>query len=249
MVLNWIVKAVMLIPDYFVVENTLTSSSTSNALSAAQGKILNNKFNNYLPVNGTAKFAEALPGFDYFENNEQTWGNQTGVCLYRADSPSGGSIALRDNNPSKGQVSLIIDGLFYQQEGNYRCLDVSDLGNYAFYKFPKFVIDGSNPSLSHSLQITGKGRPIFVSITGDLNSYSDGGSWIRITLKRNNTVLATQIAQGGALSQNIPFAINYLDQVGAGTYTYSVHFERGGSDSTFGEENGYQTPNFLIYEI
>jgi hypothetical protein len=239
----------MLIPEYFVVENTLTSTSTLNALSAAQGKILNNKFNNYLPVDGTAKFAEALPGFDYFENNEQSWGNQTGECLYRADSPSGGSIALRDNNPSKGQVSLIIDGLFYQQEGNYRCLDVSDLGNYAFYKFPKFVIDGSNPSLSHSLQITGKGRPIFVSITGDLNSYSDGGSWIRITLKRNNTVLATQIAQGGALSQNIPFAINYLDQVGAGTYTYSVHFERGGSDSTFGEENGYQTPNFLIYEI
>lgn len=41
MVLNWIVKAVMLIPEYFMVENTLTSTSTSNALSAAQGKILN----------------------------------------------------------------------------------------------------------------------------------------------------------------------------------------------------------------
>lgn len=40
-VLNWIVKAVMLIPEYFIVENTLTSTSSSNALSAAQGKILN----------------------------------------------------------------------------------------------------------------------------------------------------------------------------------------------------------------
>lgn len=39
--LNWIVKAAMLIPEYFVVENTLTSTSTNNALSAAQGKILN----------------------------------------------------------------------------------------------------------------------------------------------------------------------------------------------------------------
>ena len=39
--MNWIVKAVMLIPEYFVVENTLTSTNTENALSAAQGKILN----------------------------------------------------------------------------------------------------------------------------------------------------------------------------------------------------------------
>lgn len=249
MVLNWIVKAVMLIPEYFIVENTLTSTSTSNALSAAQGKILNDKFSNYLPVTGTAQFAEALPGMYYSENNEQDWGNQIGECIYRADSNSGGSIAFRDNNPNDGQLSLIIDGFFYQQEGNYRCLDTSDLGNYAFYKFPQFEINSSNPTLSHSLQITGKGRPIFVSITGDLNSYSDGGSWIRITIKRGDSVLATQIAQGSVLSQNIPFAINYLDQVGAGTYTYSVLFEQGGNNSTFGEESGYQTPNFLVYEI
>ena len=45
MVMNWIVKAVMLIPEYFKVENTLTSTSTSNALSAAQGKILSNSIN------------------------------------------------------------------------------------------------------------------------------------------------------------------------------------------------------------
>ena len=44
-VMNWIVKAAMLIPEYFVVENTLTSTSTSNALSAAQGKILSNSVN------------------------------------------------------------------------------------------------------------------------------------------------------------------------------------------------------------
>lgn len=43
--MNWIVKAAMLIPEYFIVENTLTSTSTSNALSAAQGKILSNSVN------------------------------------------------------------------------------------------------------------------------------------------------------------------------------------------------------------
>lgn len=50
--MNWIVKAVMLIPDYFIVENTLESNNTSNALSAAQGKELNDKFGNYLPLSG-----------------------------------------------------------------------------------------------------------------------------------------------------------------------------------------------------
>ena len=38
--INWIVKAVMLIPGYFTVENTLESTSPHNALSAAQGNIL-----------------------------------------------------------------------------------------------------------------------------------------------------------------------------------------------------------------
>ena len=59
---NWIVKAAMLIPHYFVVENTLTSTNTSNALSAAQGKILNGKFANYLPLNGGTMTGEILIG-------------------------------------------------------------------------------------------------------------------------------------------------------------------------------------------
>lgn len=248
-VMNWIVKAAMLIPEYFIVENTLTSTSTGNALSAAQGKILNDKFSNYLPVTGTAQFAEALPGMYYFKNNDQAWGNQTGECIYRADSNSGGSIALRDNNPSKGQLSMIVDGYFYQKEGNYRCLDVSDLGNYAFYKFPIFSLTSSQSSVNHSLSIVSKGRPIFIGVTGDLDADNSGGAWARIVLKRNGTTLTTEIVQGTTDSHNVPFAINYLDIVGAGTYTYQVVFERGGNDSTFGEEGWGQTPDFVVYEI
>ena len=44
---NWIVKAVMLIPDYIIVEDTLNSDSTVDALSARQGKLLNEKFVDY----------------------------------------------------------------------------------------------------------------------------------------------------------------------------------------------------------
>lgn len=44
---NWIVKAVMLIPDYIIVEDTLNSDSAVDALSARQGKLLNEKFTDY----------------------------------------------------------------------------------------------------------------------------------------------------------------------------------------------------------
>ena len=44
---NWIVKAVMLIPDYIIVEDTLASNSATDALSARQGKLLNEKFTDY----------------------------------------------------------------------------------------------------------------------------------------------------------------------------------------------------------
>jgi microcystin-dependent protein len=70
-VMNWIVKAVMLIPEYFVVENTLNSDSEDNALSAKQGKLLNEKFTDYatksemiqyLPLNGGTMHGELVIG-------------------------------------------------------------------------------------------------------------------------------------------------------------------------------------------
>lgn len=51
---NWIIKAAMLIPQYFLVENTLTSTSASNALSAAQGKVLNNRIDNLIINNASS---------------------------------------------------------------------------------------------------------------------------------------------------------------------------------------------------
>ena len=44
---NWIVKAIMLIPNYIIVEDVLTSNSATDALSARQGKLLNEKFADY----------------------------------------------------------------------------------------------------------------------------------------------------------------------------------------------------------
>ena len=79
---NWIVKAVMLIPNYIIVEDRLDSDSTVDALSARQGKILNEKFADYatksemiqyLPLSGaTLTGTLKLPTNKYF--NDSTCG-------------------------------------------------------------------------------------------------------------------------------------------------------------------------------
>lgn len=58
-----------------------------------------------------------------------TWGNQTGTALSVFNDSTGGSIGFRRDNPVAGQMSAIIDGYWYQQEGLYRCLDTSDITN------------------------------------------------------------------------------------------------------------------------
>ena len=95
--MNWIVKAAMLIPEYFRVENTLSSSSISNALSAAQGKVLFDKINN----NAAYSLEEQVIG---------TWVD--GKPLYRLVIKY---IANPDNNyyavMNNGVVSTIIMGI------------------------------------------------------------------------------------------------------------------------------------------
>ena len=54
------------------------------------------------------------------------WGNQTGTYVTDWNDSTGGTIQFRRDNPSSGQLSAIIVGYFYQNEGQYRCLDTSD---------------------------------------------------------------------------------------------------------------------------
>ena len=70
-VLNWIVKAFQLMPNQSYVENSLTSTSETNSLSAAKGKELNEKFTDYatksemiqyLPLNGGTMKGEIITG-------------------------------------------------------------------------------------------------------------------------------------------------------------------------------------------
>lgn len=57
-----------------------------------------------------------------------TWGNTTGTCITDWKTSTGGEIAFMNDNPSSGQLSVKIDGVFYQDEGRYKVLDT---GTYA----------------------------------------------------------------------------------------------------------------------
>lgn len=60
-----------------------------------------------------------------------TWGNQTGTVVTDWHTSNGGDIAFRDNS---GQLNVVIDGFFYQNEGRNLVLDSGNYSNYAATK-------------------------------------------------------------------------------------------------------------------
>ena len=240
-VMNWIVKAAMLIPEYFKVDNTLTSTSTSNALSAAQGKILNDKIDKLIPFPAARQewnWGTLVPNNGYTQLIE--WMTKDG----------GSSLAYAEQD---GRLSAQIDGAFYQGEGAYRVLDTRDqAANYAFYKWPSMIsISPSNPTVSKEFTITTRrGNPVLLLVSGDNNPQGDAAKkWFNINFYRNGTVLCHQICESHEVSHNIPFCMQYLDVVGVGTYTYKVEFTAGAGQCDLGENGWQQTPNFTIIEL
>lgn len=92
--------------------------------------------------NGTANWASGASYANYLGGfssggaaSSCNWGNQTGTVIYVASTPAAGGIFFRDNNPTNGQVSMGIDGRYYQREGLQVVLDASNfsLSNGTLY--------------------------------------------------------------------------------------------------------------------
>ena len=147
------------------IQNNLTSDSTSDSLSAAQGKALKTlidgkaasvhthtkdqvglgNVDNTADVNKSVKYAtsagsastatkaniadstNALSGLS--SRSSQGWGIQTGTFIHGEGDTTGGDFAFRRDCPNAGQLSMVLDGRFYQNEGQYRVLDTSDEPN------------------------------------------------------------------------------------------------------------------------
>lgn len=84
-------------------------------------------------LKGNADAALKLDGFDA-QTGAQTWGVQIGTFVHGEDVDSG-AFAFRKNCPASGQLSMVIDGKYYQNEGNYPCVDTSGADMTGYLNF------------------------------------------------------------------------------------------------------------------
>ena len=194
-----------------------------------------------LPANGgTADYANVPTGF--VKGNQDIWGNQDGVFItdWQTFTREGGNgdISFRDND---GQLNVIIDGFFYQNEGNYKLVDENSLKNimkpnYTTGRFPAGVYKtGQTVSVSASITTT-RGNPVFISYSGDYNSVNHGSTvpWIAFELFVDDQFIQrTSVDNSVALeSDNTPFAGNALAVLSAGSHTIKL------TASLLGESSG-----------
>lgn len=84
------------------------------------------KFVKYAESATNSKF---LDGFTVQSSSE--WGVQTGEYVHGEETNDGCAFKFNKNCPSSGKLSMLIDGNFYQNEGNYMCLDTNNYSSYA----------------------------------------------------------------------------------------------------------------------
>lgn len=131
-------KTITLPNTAVVVDSELSSTSTNPVQNkivyeALSDKASSDHAHNYAgssSAGGSANSSIIPYGFSA-RSGSAPWGNQTGTYVTDWNDSTGGTIQFRRDNPTSGQLSAIIDGYFYQREGQYRCLDTSDSSSFA----------------------------------------------------------------------------------------------------------------------
>ena len=115
---------------YFLLTDKKTDGSESTAGWNSLRPIYWNNTTGWCTIYGAITRADYPTGFSG-RSTSQTWGKQTGTFMTSWYGPNSSSIAFRYDCPNSGQASVIIDGRFYQDEGQYMCLDERNFVNYA----------------------------------------------------------------------------------------------------------------------
>lgn len=109
------------------ITDSLTATSSNVALSAAAGKNLQDQL--------TSVNSNLPPDFKLFRNFDGA--EDTLVWTIQKGQPVMGlavencCFGFRKNCPNDGQLSLMIDGRVYQNEGQFMCLDTQNYSDYA----------------------------------------------------------------------------------------------------------------------
>lgn len=105
------------------VDYDIRLTANKGSLEVAGGPIIGSLLGNAT----TAGTANSLSGLS--SRSSQGWGVQTGTFVHGEGDSTGGDFAFRRDCPTGGQLSMILDGRFYQNDGKYRVLDTSDEPN------------------------------------------------------------------------------------------------------------------------
>lgn len=95
------------------------------------------------------------------------------------------------------------------------------------------------PTVIASLDITTTGKPVQISVTGE-GANNQPGSWVRLNIFRDEQPIGNEIQiEASAVSENVPYAINVIDEVGAGVHTYqAIITSMSAGTWSFGEASG-----------
>ena len=122
-VMNWIVKAFLLMPNQSYVENSLTSISEINSLSAAKGKELNDKINTLSPLAYKFQYIPANSDLNTYLT-EGEWGNSsTADCKSMINGPEGrinGEMKLRVESIGRDNTDFILQTYIARSGTNYQ---------------------------------------------------------------------------------------------------------------------------------
>ena len=110
---------------------------------------------------------------------------------------------------------------------------------------PVTITDSGQSITGVEIMLTGK--PVQISVSGEAAN-DTAGSWIKVQLFRDSTAIGNAIQiESSAVSENVPYALNFIDTPSAGGYGYTLQVI-GKSQGTwlFGEAGG---PVFNAVEL
>lgn len=98
------------------------------------------------------------------------------------------------------------------------------------------LANSASPQTILSTTITTYGNPVMVCAYGDAEN-TGAGYWSKLQFWRDSTAIGAIVhTEGSAASENSPFALTYIDNPTAGTYTYYLKAnEISGGNIKFGE--------------
>lgn len=104
------------------------------------------------------------------------WGNQDGTVVTRWDTSGGGAIAYRENG---NQLNSVIDGFYYQNEGNYKVVDENSIGSLTAGSADAVNVTTANPTSATTYYVpflTGQSGERIVNANDGFRYYNRQGT-------------------------------------------------------------------------